>query len=166
MGSFKWRGQPGGSPGFSLAELMVGLVLTGLMLSASIPPLSRYLRDHQLQGWVQNMSADMRLCRQRAVAQGNNFVFSWDAAAGSYLILDDRNGNGSADAGEPTIGPRRMPPTLNLTNGPVDPFAGTSVTFLPSGAATQGGQVTLANEAGMSRVIQLLRPTGLVRTLS
>ena len=166
MGFFKWRTHPGGSPGFSLAELMVGLVLTGIMLSASIPPLSRYLRDHQLQGWAENMSADLRLCRQRAVAQGNNFVFSWDAVAGSYAILDDRNDNGAADAGEPTIGPRRMPDTLILTNGPDNAFAGTSVTFLPSGGASQGGQVTLANQAGMSRVIQLLRPTGLVRTLS
>ncbi len=164
MVSSRGRSGAGGSPGFSLIELLVGIVITGVMMAASIPALSRYLHDHELEGWAENLASDLRLCRQRAVAQGNNIVLSWDIANRSYTILDDLNNNGTADSGEGTIGPRQLPSSLTVANGPDNPFSGTSVSFLPSGAASQGGQLTLTNDAGMHRVIQLLRPTGLVKT--
>jgi type IV fimbrial biogenesis protein FimT len=151
--------------GFSLVELMVTLVLTTIMLGAAIPALSRYLRTHELLGYVENFSADLRLCRQRAATQGNNFVFTWNAGAKTYTILDDTNNNGSADAGEPTIGPKEMPDGLTLTNGPSNAFISTTLTFTASGAASENGQVTIADANGLSRVVRVIRATGLVKVL-
>jgi prepilin-type N-terminal cleavage/methylation domain-containing protein len=151
--------------GYSLVELMVALVLTGIMLASAVPALSRYLRTHELLGYVENFSADLRLCRQRAATQGNNFVFTWDAGAETYTILDDTNSNGVADAGEPTIGPKDMPVGLTLTNGPDNAFVSTTLTFTPNGAASENGQVTIADANGLSRVVRVLRSTGLVKVL-
>ncbi len=151
--------------GFSTIELLVALILTSIMLASSIPALSRYLKTHELLGTVENFAADLRLCRQRATTQGNNIVFSWNTGTNSYTILDDRNNNGTADLGEPTIGPKTLPDGMTLTNGTVNPFTGSSVTFLPSGSTSQGGQVKIANAAGLSRNIILLRPTSLVKIL-
>jgi Tfp pilus assembly protein FimT len=148
--------------GFSVIELMVALILTTIMLASSIPALSRYLRDHQLLGWVENFAADMRLCRQRATTEGNNVVFSWSMGSNTYWILDDTNNNGSADAGESTIGPKQLPDGVTFQASGSNPFAGTSVTFLPNGSASQGGQIALRNEAGVIRDVVLLRPTSVV----
>jgi prepilin-type N-terminal cleavage/methylation domain-containing protein len=151
--------------GFSLIELMVTLILTTIMLGAAIPALSRYLRTHELLGYVENFSADLRLCRQRAATQGNNFVFTWNALTEEYTILDDTNNNGTADVGEPTIGPKAMPEGLTLTNGPSDPFVSTTLTFTPNGAASEGGQVTISDANGLSRTVRVLRATGLIKVL-
>jgi len=152
----------GRASGFSTIELMVALILTTIMLASSVPALFSYMKTHQLLGSVENFASDMRLCRQRATTQGNNVVFSWDAGAGTYSILDDTNNNGSADAGESTIGPKQLPDGMTLANG-ASPFVGTSVTFLPSGSTTEGGQLTITNEAGLSRTITLIRATSLVK---
>jgi prepilin-type N-terminal cleavage/methylation domain-containing protein len=149
--------------GFSVIELMVALIISTIMLASSIPALSRYLRDHNLLGTVENFAADMRLCRQRATTQGNNVVFSWDTSSKTYTIVDDENNNGSADAGEFTIGPKQIHDDITLTNGPGDPFVGSSVTFLPNGSASEDGELTFESEAGVSRSIILLRPTSLVK---
>jgi Tfp pilus assembly protein FimT len=144
---------------------MVVLVVTAVMMGASAPALNRYLKTHQLIGATENFAADLRLCRQRALAEGNNFVFSWNADDRTYTILDDENNNGTADAGEGTIGPRELPDGITLTNGPSSPFSGPQVTFTPGGAASEAGQVTLADEHGLSRQILLIRATGLVKVL-
>ena len=151
--------------GYSLVELMVGLIITTLMLGASIPAMSRYLRDHQLLGFVENFAADLRLCRQRATTQSNNFVFTWDTVNERYTILDDSNNNGIADAGESTIGPTEMPDGLTLVNGPSTPFTTPVITFLPSGAASQGGQCRISGSNGLMRSVQVIRASGMVKIL-
>jgi Tfp pilus assembly protein FimT len=151
--------------GYSLIELMIGLVITTLMLGASIPAMSRYLRDHELLGFVENFAADLRLCRQRATTQSNNFVFTWNTVSESYTILDDNNNNGAADAGESVIGPKAMPDGLTLVNGPTNPFTTPVITFLPSGAANQGGQCRISDGRGLMRSVQLIRASGMVKIL-
>jgi prepilin-type N-terminal cleavage/methylation domain-containing protein len=155
----------GSQAGYSLIELMVGLIITSLMLGASIPAMSRYLRDHQLLGYVENIAADLRLCRQRATTQGNNFVFSYDPDDKTYTILDDQNNNGSADSGEGTIGPKEMPDGITLENDSGNPFTSMTITFLPSGAADQGGQVNISDDNGLSRSVMLIRVSGMVKII-
>lgn len=149
--------------GYSLIELMVGLVIMTIMLGTTIPAMSRYLRDHELLGFVENYAADLRLCRQRATAEGNNFLFLM--GAGGYTLVDDINNNGTQDSGEASIGPRAIPDGVTVTNDSVNPFLSTTIVFLPSGAANQGGQVRIADAHGLSRSVMLIRATGMVKVL-
>lgn len=154
-----------GEEGFSLIELAVAIVLTTIMMLASLPALTRYLQTHQMVGAVNNMAADLRLCRSRAAAEGNDIVFTWSVANKTYTVLDDDNGNGSADVGEAVIGPRDLPDSVTLTNGPDTPFVGTSVTFQSDGSASQSGQFTIADTHGFSQEIQVVRVSGLVKVI-
>jgi prepilin-type N-terminal cleavage/methylation domain-containing protein len=155
-----------GEAGFSLIELAVAASLTAILAAATLPAMSRYLRTHQLTGAVNAMAAELRFCRARAASEGNNVVFSWNADAGTYTVLDDDNNNGATDTGEAVLGPKDLPAGVTLTNGPSNAFVGTAIVFQPDGSANQGGQFTLTGYNELAWQIQLIRVSGLVKVLS
>ena len=56
--------------GFSLIELMIVLVVLGLVLGFSIPPLQHLSSTFQLQTASENIAGQMRLAREKAIATG------------------------------------------------------------------------------------------------
>jgi prepilin-type N-terminal cleavage/methylation domain-containing protein len=150
--------------GFSLIEMMVSLILMTILFGVAVPAMSRYMRTHEVLGAANNLAADLRLCRQRAVAESNNWIFSWDLGAGTYRMHDDDDNNGAEDAGE-RIEEKTLDSDVTLDNG-ATAFVDGAVTFLPSGAASQNGQLKVSGADGLERTIQLIRPTGLVKVLS
>ena len=168
----KGRAETGGrlesmsQAGFSLIELMVGVIITTIMLGVSIPAMVRYMTDHKTLGYAENLASDLRLCRQRALSQSNQFLFSWDSANKRYTLIDDANNNGVADNGETTIGPKTAPDGVTLTNGPSNAFTSLSpIIFLATGAANQGGQLRISDTHGITRDITVVRATGMVKIL-
>lgn len=150
--------------GFSLVEMMVSLVLMTILFGVAVPAMSRYMRTHEVLGAANNLAADMRLTRQRAVAEGNNWIFSWDLGAGTYRMHDDDDNNGTEDAGE-RIEEKTIDSDVTLDDG-ASPFTDPEVTFLPNGAASENGQLKVSGADGLERTIELIRPTGLVKVLS
>lgn len=150
--------------GFSLIEMMVSLVLMTILFGVAVPAMSRYMRTHEVLGAANNLAADMRLCRQRAVAEANNWIFSWDLDAGTYRMHDDDDNDGTEDSGE-VVQEKTIDSDVTLDDG-ASPFTDPEVTFLPSGAASENGQLKVSGADGLERTIQLLQPTGIVKVLS
>jgi prepilin-type N-terminal cleavage/methylation domain-containing protein len=59
-----------GERGFSLIELMIVLVVLGLIIGYSIPTYNRYSTTLQLRGAGENISGQLRLAREKAIATG------------------------------------------------------------------------------------------------
>ena len=154
-----------GDRGFSLVELMVSIVLMSIMFAVGVPALARYMKTNKLIGSTANLAGELRLARQRAVSEENNVVFSWNLTDDKYQWFDDDDNDGTADTGEYVSEWRQLPDDVDLEFG-ATPMAGTSVTFASGGGASQGGQLMLTNPAGLTRTIQLVQVSGLVKVLS
>jgi len=151
--------------GFTLIELGVALLLAGILAIAAAPPISRYIQDYRLDGAAGTIIGDIRLARQRAVAEGNDYVITFVPAENSYTILDDDNNNGAADDGELLLGPVHLPDGVDLENGPALPFPGNTLTLHPDGTASATGIVTVRNRNGRQRVLFVSAATGSARKI-
>ena len=56
--------------GFSLIELMIVLVVLGLVLGYTLPGVLRFSRTLQLRGTAENITGQLRLAREKAIATG------------------------------------------------------------------------------------------------
>jgi Tfp pilus assembly protein FimT len=150
------------SRGISLVELMAGLVVFGILIAATLPAFRKYMTTQQVEGAANRVAASLRLARQKATAEGNVYVVAFDPVGKKFIILDDDNNNGVADAGEMVDGPFAIPAELTLTNGPGTPFPGNRVVFFPNGTAGSTGELTISNAQGFSRLLSVMRSTGAV----
>ncbi len=150
------------SSGITLVEIMAGLVVFGILIAASLPAFRKYMATQLVEGTVNRFAVNLRLARQKAATEGNNYLFSFDPGTNTYQILDDDNNSGSADAGEIVHGPFTIPAELTVTNGPAVPFPGDTLLFFPNGTASNTGEVTISNTRGFSRVLSVVRSTGAV----
>jgi prepilin-type N-terminal cleavage/methylation domain-containing protein len=146
----------------TLVEVMVALVIFGILIAMGLPAFRQYFSTHAVDGTANTLSVNLRLARQKAATEQNNYKVSFDPAAGTYMILDDDNGNNTADAGEMVQGPVNIPAELTVTNGPLVPFPGDSLVFYPNGTASASGTVTISNSKGFWRLVAVVRSTGAV----
>ena len=58
--------------GFSLIELMVGLVIMALLLGLGLPSLSSYLANNKIRATASNFSADLQFARAEAIRRNGN----------------------------------------------------------------------------------------------
>lgn len=149
--------------GYSLVELMVAVVVMGVVLTFAAPPMARYLREQQLLGSAEALAGDFRLCRERATAEGANVLASWSLDNAELTAFVDRNGNAGHDSDEPTVFSLELPPSVTLTNASEGGFANTRVTFQSDGATSESGKLVLTLGEEMSRQVQVIRATGLVK---
>jgi prepilin-type N-terminal cleavage/methylation domain-containing protein len=145
--------------GFTMAEIMVVLLVTGIALAASIPSFSKLLRSNSLIAGGDMITDDFRLMRQRAVAEGVPYLVT--LSSGYYYTIRDTNGDGYYTSGEKYWGPFYMPKNAyiySLSNG----FTSTWIQFRPNGTSNQGGDINLYNTRGEDLTLTLLKPTGQV----
>jgi prepilin-type N-terminal cleavage/methylation domain-containing protein len=148
--------------GLTLVEVMVALVIFGLLIVMGLPGFRKYLATHMVDGSANRLAGSLRLARQRAATEQNNYRVTFDPATQSFSILDDDNSNSVADAGEEILGPINIPTELTVTNGPLTPFPGDSLVFYPNGTASATGTVTISNSKGFWRLVAVVRSTGAV----
>ena len=151
-----------GRDGMTLVEVMGALVIFGILIAMGLPAFRSYFATHAVDGSASNLSMNLRLARQKAATEQNNYKVTFDPTSQSYTILDDNNGNNVADAGEMVQGPVDIPAELTVTNGPLTPFPGDSLVFYPNGTASATGSITISNSKGFWRIVAVLRSTGAV----
>ena len=151
-----------GCDGMTLVEVMGALVIFGILIAMGVPAFRSYFSTHAVDGSASTLSTNLRLARQKAATEQNNYKVSFDATSQSYTILDDDNGNNVADAGEMVMGPVNIPAELTVTNGPLTPFPGDSLVFYPNGTASATGTIVISNSKGFWRAVAVLRSTGAV----
>ena len=148
--------------GFSLTELMVALVIFGIMTAIALPGFNRFMRSVDLNGQVQVTASLMRVARQKAITENNNFVVYWDGAVKGFGWYDDNNNDGIKNSTEAQHAPVAFPAWVVVTNSDTNPFSSTSTTFYPNGSASQSGTCIVTNSDGYLRSLSVVRPTGMV----
>jgi prepilin-type N-terminal cleavage/methylation domain-containing protein len=167
--------------GFTVAELLVVLLVIGLMAALLVPNLEvvRFRMDGAARGAAAALVAAQRLAVQRQ----HDVIVACDTANRRLRIHEDRDNDGAVDSGEPTrIVAFDDGVVFGLGGAPARPGRGAVVDFtetqdgLPvvrftrSGSASEDGGFYLTSErwqrnpdyAKDTRSIQVDRPTGRV----
>jgi prepilin-type N-terminal cleavage/methylation domain-containing protein len=169
--------------GFSLIELLVVLVVSGVIMSIVAPRLEpgRWRADAAVQEVVVSLNAAQRL----AMLRQHDIVVTFQTNERRLRLLQDRNNNGDADAGE-DVRVVQLPETMGFGRGSAPQFGtgSAAVTFRikdgaptlifhRNGSASESGQAYLKPlEGSMSfdaeavRAVSVERSTGVVRCFS
>ena len=147
--------------GFTLLELMVVLVVFSIVTAIALPGLNKFLRSVELSGTVSRMATSLRVVRQRAVTENNNYVAIL-GANDNILWWDDDDNDGVKDNTEKTGENAPIPDWITVTSDAGNPFASDTLTFLPNGSASQSGTIIFSNADGYQRSLSVIRPTGMV----
>jgi len=125
--------------GFTLAEMLIVLVIIGIALSMAIPRMQGVLHESALQGSLNRVASDLTLTRLRAVRGASRASLTINAAGTGYTVVVDPNGT---------------PQTIKTvsfatdTRGLVLSPASTSVTFDSRGLLVTGTATIVATRQG------------------
>ncbi len=142
--------------GFTLLECITVIAVVGIMAVIAIPAFSVIIEQRRLSGAARMVMSDLMAARMQAVSNKNEFRVFFAGNNPSYQILDDKNNNGTINAGETVI-------TRNIQSeykGVAIIGASANPIFYPRGTAL-GTTVALTNLQGSKYVIVAL--TGRVR---
>jgi type II secretion system protein H len=156
------RGVAVGGAGFTLPELMVVLVIFGIVSAIAMPGLNRFLRSVDLNGQIQRTATMIRVVRQKAITENNNYVVWWSSSVQGWGWFDDDNNDGTRQSTEKMEAPTALPTWITVTNSGTNPFPSDSVTFMPNGSASASGSAIFSNPEGYTRSLSVVRPTGMV----
>ncbi len=148
--------------GFTLPDLVVVLVIAGICTAIAVPGVNKFLRAMDLNGRIQQTATMIRVVRQRAISENNNYVLTWDETVKGWSWYDDDNGNGVRDDGEKKQDAVAPPAWITITNSGTNPFESLVTLFFPDGRASQSGTRIYTNPDGFSRSLSIVRPTGMV----
>jgi prepilin-type N-terminal cleavage/methylation domain-containing protein len=143
--------------GFSVVELLVVISVMGVILAFSFVSLQQGMPGHQLQGTSSKLASELRLARQKAVTENNNYTITFDPATESYEIWDDDESDGYRSPGERT---RVLPLPEGIQFGTINIGASNALTFRPNGSADKGGYVDLYTDCPVRRRVEVVRATG------
>ncbi|CAB1081991.1 hypothetical protein D1AOALGA4SA_9631 [Olavius algarvensis Delta 1 endosymbiont] len=160
--------------GFTAFELALSMAVVAIMAAVVLPPYTEWLREHRLDGSVNNLLADLEMAKIRAIRENSFVVIEFEAT--QYTIFLD-NGQTDSDpgnwdpAGEIVIKTRTLPSgvefdmaLLNFVDENLDPrdatrFDGRGLPDCIIAAVT----ITLTNQAEQ-RLVSLNR-LGFLRVL-
>jgi prepilin-type N-terminal cleavage/methylation domain-containing protein len=148
--------------GFSMAEIMVVMLVLGLSLMAGIPAFSRFMQSNNLTSAAEQLGGHFKLARQQAVAEGIPHIVLYNTSSETYVIVQDDNRNNIADDGEPVQGPFELPNHIDLDNGEPG-FTGNQVVLDPDGTASETASVVFTNNREQVITLTLLGPTAQVQ---
>lgn len=92
------------SCGFSLVELMIGIVIMVILATLAVPSFQTWLRNSEIRNAAESIANGLQRARAEAVARNTNveFVLGTDGTASSWVVrvvsdplppIDSRSGN-------------------------------------------------------------------------
>jgi prepilin-type N-terminal cleavage/methylation domain-containing protein len=171
-----------GQAGFSLAEVLVVLVVVGVLMGitwAAIDPVRS-----QVESGMLTVGSTLQWAQREAVARQHDVIVSFDLVGNQLVLHEDANNNGGRDegervrrvsVGEAVVFGRANAPARSFGSQPVSFAAGPdgmpAVTFRRNGSASAAGGAYLTSvraAAGDSRrtrdtrAVEIVRATGRV----
>ncbi len=87
--------------GFTVAELMIVLVIIGVLASISTPYFLEYLKNQRLNGATRELYSALMNARMQSVSENRKIIVEI-VSNHQYRFVRDANGNEVIDAGEAT----------------------------------------------------------------
>jgi prepilin-type N-terminal cleavage/methylation domain-containing protein len=144
----------GVSPGFTLVEIAVTVLILGLVLAISVPTIQSLSGSYSLKGNCEAIAGQLRLAREKAIATGSRqpMHFFYNTFNSDYHIHYP-NGLGAK---------------WSLSKGIVyywgsGTLPGDTLTMTPDGRANQSGMIILQDTRGIRDTISV-QNSGLVLT--
>jgi prepilin-type N-terminal cleavage/methylation domain-containing protein len=78
--------------GFTLAEMLIVVVIIGIALAMAVPRMQGVLHESALQGALNRMASDLTLTRLRAVRSAARTSLTINAAGTGYTVVVDPTG--------------------------------------------------------------------------
>jgi prepilin-type N-terminal cleavage/methylation domain-containing protein len=149
------------SRGFTLIEMAIVCVLIGILAAMAVPMFTRTIPRIRTKAEARNILNTIRTARSRAIAENSQYGVYFDTNARSYILFKDTVNPSSMtyEGGDSTVG---------LVNN-IDPnvvynginFTGNVIVMLPTGAASQSGNLGINSSGGDSPfTISVLAATG------
>jgi len=129
-----------GERGFSLPELMVGIVIIGIVLVAAVPNFTSYRETQRMHTACDRLAAACRDARARARARNHQIVVDYRTDSNEVAIIDDVNDNGVADDDE-AVEVYGLPDGAMLS---ATTFTNDQLVFNSRGRALAGGSITIS----------------------
>jgi prepilin-type N-terminal cleavage/methylation domain-containing protein len=143
--------------GFTLAELVIAIMIMGVIAVLSVPAVAPFLQSWKLKGEAQQMASVLRSARSAAVMKNINAVFTFNPASGTYSYFEDNDRDGTRDLNEFQSATFRLVPQVTIA---AFTLPGTSLTFGPMGNTRANGALTLQAAHNRSRTIRVFSGTG------
>ena len=138
--------------GFTMVELAITILILGMLFAMGIPAISAMSQSQQINANVQNIAAQLRMARQRAISIGSGQTMHFTL---NYMDADYHIHNGTY-----------IPAKWSLSNGITYYWgAGTSSVYVmqPDGTCNTSAMVILQNMRGARDTVSV-QLSGLVLT--
>lgn len=74
--------------GFSLTELMIGIVIMSILLTAALPSFTAWIQNAKIRTAAESLQNGLQLARGEAVRRNQHVLFSLVGTDGSWKVLD------------------------------------------------------------------------------
>lgn len=152
--------------GYTVVELMVVLLVSGILLGTALPAFSGLLRSQQLTQEINALVADLNFTRSEAVKRARrvHLCKSADQATCSadaqwedgWIVFPDRDRSGERDPDEPVLrahGP--LPPGYTIRFQSF--YATDYIRYYPDGHAANTGTFMFCTPEGSARALIIFR---------
>lgn len=141
--------------GFTLIELMVGLVIVGILLAAIAPAVARSARTHKVRTAATQMQTALMKARSSAVTRGSTIRMDIWPDSGLTITREDENSDGTFES---MLGWNFLPSGIQMTSASFN--GDTWISFGPQGVPSAAGTIRVETSSGLAREIRVAPGSG------
>ncbi|MCD6273599.1 MAG: prepilin-type N-terminal cleavage/methylation domain-containing protein [Deltaproteobacteria bacterium] len=154
------------SPGFTLLELIIVMIIIGLMSVLVVPVIGGSLSNMELKTAAKKTASALRYCRNKAATQKTTYIAGIDFATNIISVENKKKASEKpGETDEPDLKTYKLPDGVHMekiVSGDQEIDSGRfKITFFPNGSCS-GGLITLAGTREKQYNINLDSITGIV----
>lgn len=155
------------SSGFSLIELLIGIVIMGILTAVAMPSFQTWTRNTQIHNAAESIQNGLQMARAEAVGRNTSVAFilgadsSWTiSVVAPATVIDSRSSaEGSRDVTVTVVPVGTTTVTFNNFGGTLATNADASLPFTQVDLAATGGSQNLQVTIGLGGNIRMCDPS-------